>query len=68
MIKLSSNMTFSHSISRGSISSRIKTADELNSKVFKRMLQLYDKKNSCGIGAIKSGYNSVLPERKNIQI
>ena len=68
MIKLSSNMKFSHYISRGSISSRIKTADELNSKVFQRIIQLYDKKNSCGIGAIKSGYNSVLPERKNIQI
>ena len=68
MIKLSPNMKFSHAFSRGSVSSRIKTADELNLKVFQRMLQLYDKKNSCGFGAIKSGYNSVLPERKNIQI
>ena len=68
MIKLSHNMSFSYKISRGSMSSRIKTADELNTKVFNKMLQLYDRKSSFGINAIKSGYNSVLPEKKNIQI
>lgn len=68
MIKLSPNTRFSNNIARGSISSRIKLAEELNTKVFRRLLQLYDKKNACGIGVIKSSYNSILPERKNIQV
>lgn len=68
MIKLSQNMRFSHNISRGTIKSRIKTADELNGKVFQKVLQLYGRKENCGINAVKGGLNSVLPERKNVQI
>ena len=68
MIKLSPNTRFSNNIAKGSVSSRIRISEELNTKVFQRMLQLYDKKNACGIGAIQSSYNSLLPERKNIQI
>lgn len=68
MIKLSSNTRFSHYISRGSILSRKKLSEEINQKVFQRMLQLYDNKNACGIGVIKNSYNAILPERKDIQI
>ena len=68
MIKLSQNMRFSYNISRGSMSSRKKLADELNVKIFERMVQLYDRKNTCGLGAVKSRYNSTLPERKDIEI
>ena len=68
MIKLSPNMRFSQNISRGSVSVKIKKADELNNKVFQRMLRLYDNKNACGLSAIQNNYNSVLPERKNIEI
>ena len=68
MIKLSPNMRFSPNISKGSMSARIRTADELNNKVFQRMLKLYDKKDSYGLCAVKNNYNSVLPERKNIEM
>ena len=68
MIKLSPNMRFSQNISRGSVSVKIKKADELNNKVFQRMLQLYDKKNSCGLNTVQNNYNSILPERKNVEL
>lgn len=68
MIKLSPNTRFSHNIARGSIQQRKKLTEELNTKVFQRMLQLYEKKDSYGIDAIKNNYNSLLPERKKIQI
>ena len=68
MIKLSPNTRFSHNIARGSIKHRTKLTEELNTKVFQRMLQLYGSKDSYGIDAIKNNYNSLLPERKKIQI
>ena len=68
MIKISPNTKFSYNIAKGSISSRIKLSEELNTKVFQRMLQLYENKRACGIGAVKNSYNSLLPERKNIQV
>ena len=68
MIKLSSNIRFSPNISRGSVLFRKKLTEELNTKVFQSMLKLYEKKNDCGIEVVKSRYNSVLPERKNVQI
>ena len=68
MIKLSPNTRFSHNIARGSITQRTKLTEELNHKVFDRMLQLYGSKDSYGIDAIKNNYNSLLPERKKIGI
>ena len=68
MIKLSPNMRFSQNISRGSVSARIKKADELNGKIFQKMLLLYDKKNSYGLNAVQNNYNSALPERKYIEM
>ena len=68
MIKLSPNTKFSNNIARGTIKQRKKLAEELNTKVFQRMLQLYGNKDSYGIDAIKNNYNSLLPERKNIRI
>ena len=68
MIKLSPNTRFSQYISRGTTTARIKLSEEINKKVFYRMIQLYGNKNACGIGAIKNSYNALLPERKNIQI
>lgn len=68
MIKLSPNIRFSSNIARGPMSARTRLSEELNDKVFRRMLQLYEKKSTCGIGTIKSSYNSILPERKDINI
>lgn len=68
MIKLSPNTRFSYYITKGTMSSRIKRTEGLNNKVFQRLLQLYDRKNACGIGVIKNSYNAILPEKKNIQI
>lgn len=68
MIKLSPNIRFSSCVAYGPISARYKTSEELNKKVFQRMLQLYENKNFCGIGVIKNSYNAILPERKNVRI
>ena len=68
MIKISPNMRFSQNISRGSVSAKIKKADDLNCKVFQRMLQLYNKKNAYGLIAVQNNYNLVLPERKNVEM
>ena len=68
MIKLSPNTRFSPYIAKGNMSARAKTTDDINKKVFHRMLQLYENKTSCGIGVIKNSYNMVLPERKNVRI
>lgn len=67
-VRISPNTKFSQNIARGTILSRAKNTEELNTRVFKRILQLYGNKNICGLGAIKSSYNSLLPERKNVQI
>ncbi len=68
MIKLSPNTKFSYYIAKGTISSRIKQTEGLNNQIFRRLLQLYEGKNACGIGVIKNSYNSILPEKKNVQI
>lgn len=68
MIKLSPNTKFSNNIAKGTIKQRKKLTEELNTKVFHRMLQLYGNKDSYGIDAIKNNYNSLLPERKKIKI
>lgn len=68
IIKLSPNIKFSNNIARGTIKQRKKLTEELNTKVFQRMLQLYGNKDSYGIDAIKNNYNSLLPEHKKIQI
>ena len=68
MIKISPNTRFSINVARGSIASRRKLSEELNTKVFQKMLQLYGNKKSYGIDAIKNNYISLLPERKKIEI
>jgi len=68
MFRLSPNTRFSYNLTRGSISSRTALCEELNGRVFRRMLQLFDKKNSCGIGVIKNSYNGILPENKYVEI
>ena len=68
MIKLSPNTRFSSHIAQGSLSARYKTTENLNRKVFQRMLKLYEKKDLCSISVIKNNYNDILPEKKNIQI
>ena len=68
MIKVTPNMNFSSSIARGTIKTRELLTEELNEKVFHNVLQVYDKKNTCGIGAIKTRFNRVLPENKNVNI
>lgn len=68
MIKLTPNMNFSHSISKGSAQTREKTAEKLNNQVFHEIISLYKSKKSCDISTIKTRYNLILPERKNINI
>jgi len=68
MIKILPNTKFSYSLTKGSISSKTVLCEELNDKVFRRMLQLFEKKNSCGIGVIKNSYNGILPEKKYVEI
>ena len=62
------NTKFSYNLSRGAIPEKLKYCDEYNQRIFKRILQLYDSKTSCGIGVIKNSYNKFLPENKNIEI
>lgn len=68
MITLSANTKFSYNIARGTLSSRAKSTETMNELIFRRMLQLYDKKNSCGLGTIKNSYNALLPENKKVRI
>jgi len=68
MIKLSPNTRFSINIAKGTIKQRKRLTEELNKKVFQRMVQLYGNKDSFGLDAIKNNYNSLLPEHKKIQI
>ena len=68
MIKILPNTKFSYNFSRGTRAQRYKRSEEFNQKIFKRILQLYDNKTSCGVGVIKNSYNKFLPEQKNIEI
>jgi len=68
MIKLSPNTMFSYSVSKGPKEVRERLAERINEKVFKDVLDLYEKKGACGLGAIKQRYNLALPERKNVNI
>ena len=68
MIKILPNTKFSYHFSRGTRTQRLRRSEEFNEQIFKRILQLYDTKTSCGIGVIKNNYNKFLPEKKNIEI
>ena len=68
MITLSANTRFSYRIAKGTSSARVQFSEDLNRRVFQRIMQLYENKNNCGIGTIKNSYNALLPEQKQIMI
>ena len=61
-------MRFSPNIRQGSRVQRSELVDNLNDKIFNRLLNVYGKKKDLLIRKIEQYYNMALPEQKSVKI